>query len=287
MCRWLAYSGSPIFLDVLLTRPEHSLIDQSLFATMNYVTGDPEMDMFRNDAFPTNADGFGFGWYGEQDLPGQYRDCRPAFNDGNLHRLAAQVKSPLFLAHVRAAAGGPIQRTNNHPFQHRHWLFQHNGEINGWPKVMRDLRMDVAPELYPCIQGTTDSETCFFLALTYGLADDAPRALSRMVARVERARREHDIDQPFRLTCCATDGETLYALRYSSNHASKTLYHSTNIQALQELHNKPDVVPPDAVIIVSEPLDKMSQHWAEVPESTLLTVAGGEVRAETFLPSSN
>ena len=27
MCRWLAYTGSPIFLDELILKPEHSLID--------------------------------------------------------------------------------------------------------------------------------------------------------------------------------------------------------------------------------------------------------------------
>ncbi len=34
MCRWLAYSGSPIALETLLLEPEHSLIDQSLHARM-------------------------------------------------------------------------------------------------------------------------------------------------------------------------------------------------------------------------------------------------------------
>ena len=29
MCRWLAYSGPPIFLDSVVLRPENSLIDQS------------------------------------------------------------------------------------------------------------------------------------------------------------------------------------------------------------------------------------------------------------------
>ena len=28
MCRWLAYSGDPVFLDELLFKPEHSLIER-------------------------------------------------------------------------------------------------------------------------------------------------------------------------------------------------------------------------------------------------------------------
>ena len=56
MCRWLAYSGSPLALDTFLLEPEHSLIDQSLHARMGVTT--------------TNGDGFGVGWYG--DGPGAH-----------------------------------------------------------------------------------------------------------------------------------------------------------------------------------------------------------------------
>ena len=32
MCRWLSYLGEPIWLEELLSKPDHSLIDQSLHA---------------------------------------------------------------------------------------------------------------------------------------------------------------------------------------------------------------------------------------------------------------
>ncbi len=51
MCRWLAYSGTPILLDTILYKPEHSLIDQSLHSRLGVET--------------TNGDGFGIGWYGD------------------------------------------------------------------------------------------------------------------------------------------------------------------------------------------------------------------------------
>jgi len=38
MCRWLAYSGSPLQLDELLLKPEHSLIDQSLHSRLGATT---------------------------------------------------------------------------------------------------------------------------------------------------------------------------------------------------------------------------------------------------------
>ena len=88
MCRWLAYSGAPIFLEEVLFKTDHSLIDQSLRAADAINT--------------TNGDGFGLGWYGRRDVPGVYKDIRPAWNDNNLQALAAQIESPMFLAHVRA-----------------------------------------------------------------------------------------------------------------------------------------------------------------------------------------
>ena len=98
MCRWLAYSGSPITLESVLLEPKHSLIDQSLHARMGVET--------------TNGDGLGVGWYGDSKDPGIYRSINPAWNDQNLRELAAHVKSPLFLAHVRASTGTAIQQTN-------------------------------------------------------------------------------------------------------------------------------------------------------------------------------
>ena len=116
MCRWLAYSGSPVLLEELLYKPEHSLIDQSLHARLGVDT--------------TNGDGFGVGWYDTDNAqtPAVFRSIEPAWNDRNLREVAGHVLSPLFLAHVRAASAGmPVQQTNCHPFKHGKWLFVHNG----------------------------------------------------------------------------------------------------------------------------------------------------------------
>lgn len=34
MCRWMAYSGSPVMVEDLLFKPKHSLIDQSLHSSV-------------------------------------------------------------------------------------------------------------------------------------------------------------------------------------------------------------------------------------------------------------
>jgi predicted glutamine amidotransferase len=99
MCRWLAYSGSPILLEELLLKTDHSLIDQSLHARLGVET--------------TNGDGFGVGWYGaaNADTPAVFRSVEPAWNDRNLREVAAHVASPLFLAHIRASTGTVVQQT--------------------------------------------------------------------------------------------------------------------------------------------------------------------------------
>ncbi|ROZ88899.1 class II glutamine amidotransferase [Gordonia sp. OPL2] len=288
MCRWLAYAGTPILLEDLLTRPSHSLVDQSFEARQLYLPGSPMTTMFRHHAWPTNGDGFGVGWYGEREFPGQYRDERPAWSDHNLHRLAAQIRSPMFLAHVRAAAiGGTIDRVNCHPFAHGGWLFQYNGEIGGFPTLKRDLTLDVDPGLYPHIEGNADTELCFFLALSYGLDGDPLGALARTVGRIERARAERGVDDPFTATICAANGQTAYAVRYSSDRASRTLYHSVAGMRIRAADGGHIEIPDDGRILVSEPLELeyRRSHWVEVPESSSVTLhAGQEPEIGDFVP---
>lgn len=115
MCRWAAYRGEPLYLEELVSSPAHSLIEQSHCATRAKTA--------------TNGDGFGIAWYGDRPEPGRYRDVLPAWSDCNLRSLARQIRSSLFLAHVRAATTGATRRDNCHPFVHGHWSFMHNGQI--------------------------------------------------------------------------------------------------------------------------------------------------------------
>ncbi len=270
MCRWLAYSGPPLQLGALLTRPDHSLIDQSRHARQNVET--------------TNGDGFGVGWFGLDSTPGLYRNTHPAWNDANFRHLAAHVRSGLFLSHVRAATGTPVQETNCHPFSHDNWLFQHNGSIPDFHRLKRRLQFDVDPALFPSIAGTTDSETLFYLALSFGLQDDPPAALARTMGHVEKARAEAGIDRPVTFSACVTDGRRLWSVRYSSDAQSRTQYHSRHIRALRDVDGSYDPLPEGAVIVVSEPLDELSEHWEPVPEAALLLVENGEVDMRPFKP---
>lgn len=270
MCRWLAYSGPPLRLSELLMRPDHSLLDQSRHARQNIET--------------TNGDGFGVGWYGDNETPGVYRDTHPAWNDANFQSLAEHIHSGLFLSHVRAATGTPVQNTNCHPFTFGTWLFQHNGSVPEFQKLKRQLMFDVDPDLFAAVEGSTDSETLFFLALTFGLRNDPPAALARMIGHVERLRKAAGIERPILFSACMTDGNRLLAVRYSSNNQSRTLYHSRHIHALRDIDGTYEELPEGAVIVLSEPLDELNEHWESVPESSLLFVENGQVAVRPFTP---
>ena len=273
MCRWLAYSGSPVLLEDLLYKPEHSLIVQSMHSTMG--------------AEATNGDGFGVGWYGDRETPGLFRSIEPAWNDQNLRDLSAHVRSPRVFAHIRAAIGSPVQQTNCHPFRHGRWLWMHNGFIDGFRAMKRDLAMAVDPDLYAEMEGTTDSELLLFLALTFGLEDDPQAAVARAVGLVEEAARQHGIRFPMQGTIATTDGSTTWAFRYSSEGNTRSLFHSTDVTALRkqypdmpELHRLSD----DARLVVSEPLGDLRGAWREVPEGSCVEIHGGEEKISPFTP---
>lgn len=275
MCRWLAYLGSAIALEDVLVRPNHSLIDQSLLSRDLYLPGNTLASQFRDSAFPTNGDGFGMAWAGRGGKIGQFRQIDPAWDSQNLRHLAAQIESGCFLAHVRAAPGGTISEQNCHPFVHSGWMFQHNGGVPAFSELKRELTLEVSPALYPSILGNADSEVCFYLAHTYGLAQDPVRALARMIGRVERARREHGIVAPFTATMCASDGARLVVVRWVSPDAADavppTLYHSAGGTMLHTVDGTEDELPEDAQLVVSEPLElHWSSHtWAEVPPGVI------------------
>jgi len=271
MCRWIAYSGPPLQLGVLLTRPDHSLIDQSIRAEQGTTT---------------NGDGFGMGWYVGDAVPGRYRDTQPAWNDRNLTDLADHIRSPLFLAHVRASSGTPVQRTNCHPFRFGRWLFQHNGAVADFARVERDLLLAVDPTLFQGIEGSTDSETLFHLALTYGLDDDPLGALERTIGHVERLLHEAGVDGGITFSAAAADGRRLIAVRYATGGDSPSLYHSRHVHALRVVDGSYEVLPEGAVVLVSEPLDELSEHWVEVPESSSVSVGAEGARISGFRPRS-
>jgi glutamine amidotransferase len=271
MCRWIAYTGDPILLEVLLFNTQHNLIDQSMSS--------------RSAETPTNGDGFGVGWYGKRERPGTYRSTRPAWNDFNLRDLAAQIESPLFMAHVRATSLATIQETNCHPFRYGNWLFLHNGEIFDVEKLRRDLLMAVDARYFNNIMGTTDSELMFHLALTFGLEKDPPAALARMAGFVEETGRKHGVAESLWMTLGMSDGKRFYGVRYATDGQAPTLYHSRDAEDIYRINPAiKGTFGKNPRVVVSEPVGKYSDMWKEVPQGSLLEVKRGEIDIRPFRP---
>jgi glutamine amidotransferase len=227
MCRFLAYRGTPKFLDTLVCAPARSLLHQALHAEQSKAT--------------TQGDGVGIGWYGERDVPGRYREAAPAWSDENLQSLCRSLRSPLFFAHVRAATGTATARANCHPFAHGPWLFMHNGQVAGYPRIRRTLEALLPDPLYAARAGSTDSELMFLLILAQiergSAVLDAVAAVLRTVALQMR---EAGAIGPLRFAAALSDGRSLYAFRAADDRRPPSLY-------LTERD--------DGVVVASEPLD--------------------------------
>jgi predicted glutamine amidotransferase len=272
VCRWLGYLGDPISPRELLYDPERSLIEQSRRHA-------PDM------ALP-NGDGSGLGWYGRRELPALFRTTAPAWGDENLLELASEISSGMFLAHVRAGTGSPVQQTNCHPFRYGRWLFVHNGFVNEFPRLRRELLLAVRPDLFGNITGSTDSELLFHLALTFGLEDDVPAGLEAMAGFVESVAEAAGVPEPLQMTIGVTDGATLSAVRYASGPVVNSLFVSQDVESLRALYPTSERFAhfaDNARVVVSEPLVDLPGVWREVPAGTALTV-GATVQERPFSP---
>lgn len=258
MCRWAAYIGPEVFLEEVVTAPGQSLIAQSLRA--------------RECKTGTNGDGFGVAWYGARAEPGLFRDVLPAWSDPNLRNIAHQVRSRLFMAHVRASTGTATSRNNCHPFVVGQWSFMHNGQVGGYDRLRRRIDMMIPDELYDCRRGATDSEALFLLAIAEGLEQDPKAACERAVGRLESLSRAAGAAPYMRLTAALSDGHRLFAIRYSSDAEVPTLYHRRACSR-------------GGRAVVSEPLEAGEDGWTAIPPGSWAEITVDDVRISPFRPA--
>jgi predicted glutamine amidotransferase len=273
MCRWMAWYGQPLLMEELLFKTQHGLIDQSLHSRMGAET--------------TNGDGVGVGWYGAGEGPGLYHSIAPAWGDTNLRELAAHVEAPIFLAHIRATSGTPVQQTNCHPFRHGRWLFVHNGVLAGFHAMRRELMLAIEPEIFADFVGSTDSEVIFRLALSFGLEEDPVGAIERAIGFVEATALRHGIENVAQTSMGLSDGERLWAFRYSTEGHSRTLFVSAEASSIRHLHpENPRLqrLHDEDRLVVSEPFADLPGVWDEIPEASVLIVQPGADELRPFRP---
>ena len=256
MCRWIAYLGEPTTPDRFLFETEYCLVAQSQAARKSVAT--------------VNGDGFGLGWYERERTPGVFRDVLPMWGDENLRSIAQQIRPSTFMAHVRAATDTATIRLNCHPFSYEHFLFMHNGQIGGYPRVRRQLERQLEDRYYGSREGSTDSELIFLLLLQLGAAHNFVGAAQALINEVETIQSNAGEEAPFKFTAAFTDGEKLHAIRYSTDDNPPTLFYRHREQGS---------------MVVSEPLDDQVQQWISLLKSHTLTVERGAEPTPQALPT--
>ena len=165
----------------------------------------------------------------------------------------------------------------------------HNGLIRDFAKVRRDLAVAVDPALFADIEGSTDSELFFYLALTFGLRDDPVAGVERAVGFIEETGRRHGVENPIQMTVATTDGERVWGFRYSSEHNSRSLFFSTDVLTLRAQYpDNPRLweLSDETRLIVSEPFGELVGAWQEVPESSWGVIQPGQDEIWSFTPQA-
>lgn len=252
MCRLIAHLGAPVALESLLYLSEHSLEHQS-WAPREQRHG------------TVNADGWGVGWYdlATRPEPARYRTTRPMWSDGPFRSVAGLVRSGCFLAAVRSAtAPSAVDEVNTPPFASGRWLFAHNGAVHGWREGVNITAREVlSPSRAGAIEGSTDSETLFAIALQHlDEGADPAGALGAAVTTI--------VDYAGgggRLNMVLTDGRQMAASVWGD-----TLYVTAD---------------EGGVVLASEPTDDR-RMWDAVPDHTILTVDPAGTTTRPLDPSA-
>ena len=256
-----------------------------------------------------NLGGFGLaGW--DQDSPDPSRPLAyriagiPTF-DRNLKSLASKVRVRALVAHVRGVVYDPSERVGVqqvHPFLFDGAAFAlaMNGDLFDFGQMRYDLLEHIPPVLTSRIEGTTDSEWFYALALAQLEDPFAPCTAPEMAAAARRAlgvvrdmRERRGIDTQSPINLVLSDGSSLVATRFvfdygwyprdDSFFASEreydytTLYYAigpsdrTSEHCARAGHDR----RAGSLLLASEPLGD-DREWARAPEYSMLIAAPAE-----------
>ncbi len=154
-------------------------------------------------------DGTGLGWFDGEGVPHVSKQAHAAYSDRRFAREAREVRSSIFLAHVRFASTGALDVRNTHPFRQQGRLFAHNGVVEDLPALDAHLGDDRR-----LAKGDTDSERLFALITREIAARDGD-----IRAGIEAACAWVAANLPvFAINLLLADRDGLWALRYPQTH---------------------------------------------------------------------
>lgn len=166
------------------------------------------------------GDGWGIGYYVENNLKVVKSEKAVYENVTEFLENAKQIKSKLFVAHVRKASNPRklprevlISVENSQPFYYQSYVFVHNGSIE-----IPDQLQEALGQYKNFVKGQNDSEVLFWLLIKLikekGNIVDALKQIEHEIWSVyEKVKEDVDAKIPFSaLNLIFSDGKNLYAL---------------------------------------------------------------------------
>jgi len=251
MCRLVAFHGPPAPLSRLVFGGSHSLVRQS-WAPRELLSGS------------VNADGWGVSWWPSgAERAVRIARAEPIWFDPDLPGLLATLSAGSVLAALRNTTPGlPVDRSGLLPLLRDRWAFALNGYVPAFrARHMRRLREQLPDGFYARLEGVSDAETLFHLALAAlaGGADPVD-ALAEVRDRVA-ARMGPKETAP--LTMVLSDRSGFVALHTTVNGEVNSLY----------LRQGGDLVG-EGVLLASERLDE-TEGWRRVPDHSVVVAREG------------
>jgi len=212
-------------------------------------------------------DGTGLGWFDERGAPHLSKQPLAAYEDRRFAREARELQSRTFVAHVRFASTGALERNNTHPFEQRGRLFAHNGVIEDLPSLDAQLGEDRR-----LVKGDTDSERFFAL-----MTREIETCGGDVSAGIEAACGWIASTLPlYAINFVLVSADGLWALRYPQTHPlyvlerepSGPLVHTSSLGS--RVH-APQADTTPLVVVASERMD-VDTGWRELRSGELLHV---------------
>jgi len=86
------------------------------------------------------------------------------------------------------------------------------------------------------------------------------------------------------MTLGISDGKSLYAVRYSTEGESRSLFYSATRDVTATIAPDTCNFSRGARAIVSEPLSNLEEDWVPVPEASFVRITSGDISCEPFAP---
>jgi predicted glutamine amidotransferase len=244
MAKFAAYLGPSTKVASIVERGTHSLVRQS----------------------SEQPDGFGVGWYPEDDDPEPLALSTrlPLWSEDRVLKVARRFSSSCAIAGLRRLL--PEEKNDApafQPIQYGQYLFLHDGELAKFHEVYeRPLRSRLSDRVYRLIKSNSPSELLFALWLDALGENSGPEATANALEQVVNIVRDTagSADAPAAFGIVVADGRSLVTLRTATGGTPPPMY------TIVAGEGAP--VPATGRVIASEPLFPGS--WSSLDAHSLV-----------------